>query len=262
MSQGVFDIDTSTSESTIDSGAAVNIGTGTARSVNLAASGVPTNVKGPVSLNSYSESAGIATPGTNPATGAARLYYRDTNDGFYYLDHAGAEHAVANGGTGMTVLYTATADCLVSGPTSYTSLISGTATAGSSLAYTPVQGDTIVIDAGGTFVATNAATFTFRLIKNPSSAVTLAALQIVDSGGVANYWSVHIEFTFRTASTGRAMGNNVYSLTGQYVYYPADIGAVSGISTASNNMDFQVLPSLATNSITCTNFIMTKKPGP
>ena len=39
---------------------------------------------------------GIATPGTNPITGDARLYYKATNQGFFYLDSFGAEHAIGN----------------------------------------------------------------------------------------------------------------------------------------------------------------------
>ncbi len=268
MSQGILEVDISTSELTLDSASAVNVGTGTATSVNLAATGILTNVQGPLSVSSYSDFSGIPKPGLNPATGVARLYYKNANDGFYYLDHAGVtEHKIASGAS-VDVLYTALADCPVSNTASYTSLISSTATTGSSSAYTPAQGETIVIDAGGTYSCTSAQTFLFRLIKKPSSPVTLAAVSLTTPGGTSSAsWTVHIEFTFRTTSTGEAMGNLSYvkaAAPTQCVYCEADQGAISGISTASDNIDFQVQPPSMSPSIgiTCTGFIMSKKRAP
>ena len=56
-----------------------------------------TTISGNASMAGYADWTGIATPGSNPATNAARLYYKLTNAGFFYLDHAGTEHQLATG---------------------------------------------------------------------------------------------------------------------------------------------------------------------
>ena len=160
------------------------------------------DVVGLVHLTTFADFHEISTPITNPGLAHARLYYKDTEDGFYYKDHGGFEWKISDSYSGPRTLYTAYGAASTSA-TSLATILPTTNSSGSAY-YTPVVGDTVCFDFRGTLQnsSSTSVAWQFDVVLGGSNLYTQTFLV---NAGLFDCWQITGRFYIATIGTAYGM---------------------------------------------------------